>query len=416
MQSIVDVGRAYYRLGVLFQNKGELETAEGYYNKALEITESQLMENAQAFTLYGLAQVEITRGQFPKARQFLYEAEITADFPPGYMAELIKARIRVYLGLKRFDQLPRLIGRVNEIYASFNYVSPTYAQLEVLELTALWKAAEGDFEQAHSLMRQYHAQYAKRLRMQLQEQQQALYQEVVSENERLQRAMLVREADKARERASAAIEKASVFEEQFRSQQAWLYFAIGGVVLLAGGLSWLWMSRRRMYRQASLDPLTQLANRGHALSTGRKMFLRSELKEHPLVVLRFSLDHFALPQVARADELEADLLRQVSENAARILRRGELLAYISDNDFLVLLPDLHVSKGFSVAQRIRSAISNQQISAAGVELNVTASVGIAERERDGAGSIEQLMGQAKEALSMAQQQGSDSVCYYVAHD
>jgi diguanylate cyclase (GGDEF)-like protein len=78
-------------------------------------------------------------------------------------------------------------------------------------------------------------------------------------------------------------------------------------------------------------------------------------------------------------------------------------------EFLVILPGTNLNTARIVAERLRMAIVNKPMSAGGgLELRVTASLGVAQRDRNTT-SLETLIKRADQAMYIAKHKGRNCV-------
>ena len=159
------------------------------------------------------------------------------------------------------------------------------------------------------------------------------------------------------------------------------------------------------FRESSLhDPLTGLPNRllfsqllRHAVQRGR----RSHKK---LAVLFADLDRFKQVNDVHGHQIGDDLLVAVAERLTRLLRPGDTMARLSGDEFVILCEDLdHEFLAEALATRIGTALTAPFVFGV-IELNMTASVGIAFAGL-GEDVPELLLQQADAAMYQAKRKG-----------
>jgi len=162
--------------------------------------------------------------------------------------------------------------------------------------------------------------------------------------------------------------------------------------------------------RATRDPLTGLPNRAlfsdHLAST----LARGRSTGRRPGVIFFDLDRFKLVNDSLGHAAGDDLLRQVGERVAGVLRSGDVLARLGGDEFVVLTADpLDLDGAISVAERIRSALQTPFV-LEGRTVQVSSSLGVA--LDDGTIDGERLVERADMALYRAKENGRNQVAAY----
>jgi diguanylate cyclase (GGDEF)-like protein len=152
--------------------------------------------------------------------------------------------------------------------------------------------------------------------------------------------------------------------------------------------------RIRARRDATIDPLTRLANRGFGMLTLEQQVARARRSALPLCVLMVDLDEFkALND--RLGHLAGDhALRVSAQVLRRNVRRADTVCRFGGEEFLIVLPDTGPQEASLLAARLFVAIEEQS---AAEGLPVTASIGLA-CLRHGEDDVESLIERADRAL------------------
>ncbi|MFP7721391.1 GGDEF domain-containing protein [Lysobacter sp. A3-1-A15] len=156
-------------------------------------------------------------------------------------------------------------------------------------------------------------------------------------------------------------------------------------------------------RDATLDPLTGLANRRYAekrLHSDRAHALR---RGEPLSVAMVDLDHFKRVNDTWGHAGGDLALVAVAAALQGQLRGSDLGARFGGEEFLVVLPDAETAQALRVAERIRERIAELGIEAPGGSFGVAASIGIASLRGDE--SIGELLARADAALYRSKAEG-----------
>jgi diguanylate cyclase (GGDEF)-like protein len=152
------------------------------------------------------------------------------------------------------------------------------------------------------------------------------------------------------------------------------------------------------------DGLTGLPNRTLLLERLEHARLRGRRSGKVAAVLFADLDQFKLVNDRHGHGVGDQLLVAVAQRLNAVLRPGDTLARISGDEFVIFCEDLDSSAQVdAIAARVGAAVAAPFV-LSGVEVHVTASVGIAFwREQ----SAEQLLSDADTAMYQAKRKGGD---------
>jgi diguanylate cyclase (GGDEF)-like protein len=120
------------------------------------------------------------------------------------------------------------------------------------------------------------------------------------------------------------------------------------------------------------------------------------------------VDHFKAVNDRHGHHAGDQVLRVVADLCRRHHRKVDLLARYGGEEFLLMLPEIDMSQGFAVAEKLRGAIDACHILLDdGAMLNVTASFGVVAFESDE--DLESLIRRADQALYQAKHSGRNTV-------
>ena len=161
--------------------------------------------------------------------------------------------------------------------------------------------------------------------------------------------------------------------------------------------------------QARRDSLTKLLSREAWDEITQREQERSQRHHHPFSIVMIDIDHFKAYNDSRGHGAGDDCLCQVAQGIANQCRVSEFVARYGGEEFVVLAPETDLDGGHVLAERIRGAIEELNIShpASSTIGRVTVSIGVASGV---AGSWKSLLKEADAALYSAKKNGRNQVC------
>ena len=187
--------------------------------------------------------------------------------------------------------------------------------------------------------------------------------------------------------------------------------AVGGVVLSMRDVTARKKLEDELRHQAFHDSLTGLANRAlfedrlaHALARARR-------GGHPVEVLFLDLDDFKTINDSLGHEIGDQLLREVAQRIAAVVRAADTAARLGGDEFAVLVESIEgdTDDGDAIAHRILEELA-PMIALGGRSLRASASIGLA-RSTDEL-DISELMRNADTAMYAAKESGKSNVKAY----
>jgi two-component system cell cycle response regulator len=166
-------------------------------------------------------------------------------------------------------------------------------------------------------------------------------------------------------------------------------------------------------RLAVIDPLTGLHNRRYALPQLGRLLLHSRQTGSQLALMVIDLDRFKSVNDMFGHAAGDHVLVEVARRLLANLRKGDLVARIGGEEFLVALPETGLCEASQLARRLCEAIEETPI-AIGPKRHValTVSIGLAEADA-GAGSDAEaaaaLVARADGALLRSKAKGRNRV-------
>jgi diguanylate cyclase (GGDEF)-like protein len=153
---------------------------------------------------------------------------------------------------------------------------------------------------------------------------------------------------------------------------------------------------------AATDGLTGLPNKRATTDALKRLFAQSARTGSPLTLILLDLDHFKQINDRLGHPVGDQVLANVGAALRGALRVGDFAGRNGGEEFALLLPETPIATGYEIAQRVRVAIAD--ITIAGVDVAVTASLGVSEYP-DHASTPERLERLADAALYVAKRSG-----------
>lgn len=159
---------------------------------------------------------------------------------------------------------------------------------------------------------------------------------------------------------------------------------------------------------AGTDPLTGLLNRRRFLELAELEQQRATRHRRPLSLLLLDLDHFKKVNDTHGHRMGDAVLRTAAGLIHSCRRVTDLAARFGGEEMVLLLPETDANGAMEVAERLRRSLASTATSLDGVDLRVTASIGVAGWQGPGE-SLDMLLHRADTALYAAKAAGRDRV-------
>lgn len=164
----------------------------------------------------------------------------------------------------------------------------------------------------------------------------------------------------------------------------------------------------RLRRLASIDDLTQVANRRHFMALLDRETGRARRYGHAVAMLMVDADHFKAINDQYGHETGDRALQLLARVARKACRAADVVGRIGGEEFAILLPETRIEKALHVAERIRLAVAQTPLMVSGRALHMTVSLGAA-AACGAACDSQELLQRADAALYAAKNQGRNRV-------
>lgn len=170
---------------------------------------------------------------------------------------------------------------------------------------------------------------------------------------------------------------------------------------------------QKVERIAVTDELTGVPNRRAFIEAATREIERARRHGLPVAVGIMDLDHFKLVNDRHGHQAGDRVLAEVARCSAASLRSTDLFCRWGGEEFAILLFGSLAPDSAATAERMRAAIQALAVrigeGPASTELGVTASFGLACRDRLAGESLDSLLAEADRALYRAKRAGRDRV-------
>jgi diguanylate cyclase (GGDEF)-like protein/PAS domain S-box-containing protein len=170
-------------------------------------------------------------------------------------------------------------------------------------------------------------------------------------------------------------------------------------------------SEARIWRHANYDLLTGLPNRRLFMDRLNQHAAHSDRTGDPFALLFIDLDHFKLINDTRGHEAGDTLLKVIAERISACVRQTDTVARIGGDEFTVLLLDTGDRELIeAIADNILSELK-RPFQLDEEQVTISGSIGITLFPGD-AGTAQQLLSDADQAMYLAKHSGRNRVCYF----
>lgn len=161
---------------------------------------------------------------------------------------------------------------------------------------------------------------------------------------------------------------------------------------------------------AHADELTGLDNRRAFFSRGLNHFRHASRHGCPVAVIMFDLDYFKQINDTYGHFVGDKVLLTVARTLKPLVRDSDILGRLGGEEFALILPETGLDEARMVAERLRAAVAGLRIEHGTTVIRCTSSFGVAACE-DGSLDLDELLGEADDALYLAKHGGRNRVEY-----
>ena len=134
--------------------------------------------------------------------------------------------------------------------------------------------------------------------------------------------------------------------------------------------------QRKLAEGALHEPLTGLYNRRHFMERLAAELAAAQRHGRPVSLLLIDIDHFKRVNDAHGHLAGDEALKMIAHVMEGALRKEDVLARYSGEEFVVLARETQLPGGKSLGERIRKAVERSRLSWQGQDLALTVSIGV----------------------------------------
>ncbi len=170
--------------------------------------------------------------------------------------------------------------------------------------------------------------------------------------------------------------------------------------------------QRQMYESALRDDLTKTFNKKYFTDRLESEFAFAVRTKADLSLVAFDLDHFKAVNDTYGHPAGDQVLSEVSQAVAVLIRVEDVFARIGGEEFAVICRGADRTQGLTVAERIRQAVASHKFVVDEKVLAVAISAGVASVPHPRISDAQALIAAADQALYDAKRAGRNRVCFW----
>lgn len=136
-------------------------------------------------------------------------------------------------------------------------------------------------------------------------------------------------------------------------------------------------AEKKLADLAATDPLTGLSNRRNLLTMAEHVMAQAHRAGQPTALILADIDHFKAINDLHGHEAGDRVLVHTGALLSQTCRAQDIVARWGGEEFLVLLPATSAAAAWTLAERIRTAVTHQPLAPKEGAIEVTLSLGVA---------------------------------------
>ncbi len=363
-------------LSQAFAESGRHQSAVQAGLRGVEIYQNLGIHRGEVEALNTLGEVYFKRGEFGLALNFF---QLSADVAKKFDKRLELARACRKIGLIHLStgNQSAAVEALQSALMIANEINATNEQMECHHALAQAHKKAGNFAQALEAYEEYISVY------------QVVYNE--DKDRRLRTLEVMHEVENARKDAEIYQLKNVALQREIEERKK---------------------AQAALERLATQDSLTGIANRRYFLEISSRIIEQAKRYRRPVSVVMIDVDHFKEMNDTFGHKTGDKVLVHISRCMQAVLRKVDVLGRYGGDEFVILLPETTQEGARRLTERLRQTITQQPITAGGVSIPITLSIGLASNVNEPDLSLDELLQRADRALYDSKINGRDRVTFY----
>ena len=160
-----------------------------------------------------------------------------------------------------------------------------------------------------------------------------------------------------------------------------------------------------------MDPLTKISNRRNFFDRSLGELALARRNNYFVHTIMVDADHFKHVNDTWGHQCGDMVLKEIARILKEEKRESDLLARYGGEEFLLLLSGIGVEDAKKSAERIRMAVERHRFSWKDTIIPVTISLGLASRQGENIGKIEDMIAESDRLLYIAKEGGRNQVAF-----
>ncbi|CAG35701.1 GGDEF domain-containing protein [Desulfotalea psychrophila] len=170
----------------------------------------------------------------------------------------------------------------------------------------------------------------------------------------------------------------------------------------------LQQANRGLEKISLTDPLTELANRRHAMKQIHLLWDEAKITEQPLCCFMVDVDYFKTVNDSYGHDAGDLVLKNIAKVLVASVRDRDTVCRIGGDEFFIICPQTDLTTGMTIAQRIRLNISQTKTTFGNNYWQGSVSIGVATNSEE-ISDVNALFKAADEGAYMAKSDGRNCV-------
>jgi len=187
-----------------------------------------------------------------------------------------------------------------------------------------------------------------------------------------------------------------------------LTLAVEGLTIFRPMIRWVIGYTGEIVRLATIDPLTEVANRRGFLERFEAERARAARFGRPLCLLMLDIDHFKMINDTFGHDGGDEALRAMAECCRHSLRTSDFLGRLGGEEFAILLPETDLEGAAYLAERLRAAVQEMTLPFKTPPVGMTVSVGVVSVGHE-SGAVQKALQEADALMYHAKRSGRNCV-------